>query len=710
MTQAILSKVYTDMRRSTALLVFVATILVAASIRCTHQDADYKVVQGVLDLRDATIDDSFRVSLDGDWEFYWNQLLTPADFQSDNDHHKEYAFVPANWLTGTQDSAHIKDITGQGYATYRLTILLPESYPHLSLKMLDTSSSYRLWINGELYGENGIVSANLQTAKPSYKTALYDIALTGRTIELVIEVANFAHQRGGIWEPIKLGSYKAVHTLREYMLAFEALVAGSLLIMGFYHIGLFLLRKKDKSTLWFGFFCLVITLRVLVTGERFLHSITPIDYWELLVKIEYLIMTIGLIFFMLFLQNLYPDEMPKLVLRIVIGIEILLTLPVLILAVKTYSAYVMIYEAMLMVGALICSYTLTKAIIHKRQGAAIVTFSTLVFVFSVINDILYASGIIVSFQMVGFGLFIFIFSQSFILSMKFSKAFSMNETLSENLTQYNRAYSRFVPQEFLQYLSKDSILDIELGDQTHAEMTIVFIDIRGFTTMSESMTPKENFDFLNTYLSRVSPLIRKHSGFIDKYLGDGFMALFPRRPDDALLAIIEIETAIDELNRELRRQNRPTIQTGAGIHTGRLMLGIVGEAERLDGTVISDAVNLASRMETLNKVYGSSVVVSEDTLFRLEDPTKFNYRFLGRVQVKGKTSEVSIFEFFDSLPKDERIVKIVTRTDFERAVTAWHAKEYDEALQLFKAVLRADPNDSAAKQYIQLMLQPSEPA
>jgi two-component system sensor histidine kinase ChiS len=318
----------------------------------------------------------------------------------------------------------------------------------------------------------------------------------------------------------------------------------------------------------------------------------------------------------------------------------------------------------------------------------------------VLNDILYNQQVIFTFQMVGFGLFIFIFSQSFILSLKFSRAFSTIEALSENLQRYNRAYSRFVPREFLRFLQKESILDIHLGDQVQTEMTVLFVDIRSFTTISEHMTPKENFDFLNDYLGRIGPLIRKNNGFIDKYLGDGLMALFPEGAEDALQAALEIQKAVHVFNEELTQWGRPAIRVGAGIHTGRLMLGTVGEQERMDGTVISDAVNLASRIEGLTRSYGSSIVISEESLVRLEDPNKFCYRFLGKVRVKGKTEPVSVFEVFDLDPTEMRIVKQVTRTEFEKGIMALHRGEHAEARKLFEGILRANPEDEAAALYI----------
>ncbi len=113
-----------------------------------------------------------------------------------------------------------------------------------------------------------------------------------------------------------------------------------------------------------------------------------------------------------------------------------------------------------------------------------------------------------------------------------------------------------------------NIVDIDLGDQVSKEMTVMFSNLRGFTTISETMTPQENFDFVNAYLKRVSPVIREHQGFIVKYLGDGIMAVFPERADDALQAGIEKLNRVTEYNAYKKTRGRPPIQVGIGMHTG----------------------------------------------------------------------------------------------------------------------------------------------
>ena len=286
-----------------------------------------------------------------------------------------------------------------------------------------------------------------------------------------------------------------------------------------------------------------------------------------------------------------------------------------------------------------------------------------------------------------------------------AKPFSKEEMLSRvkthlNLHKINSSYARFVPKEFLETLGKESIIDVKLGDQIQDEMTIVFSDIRSFTSISEKMTPKENFDFLNNYLSAVIPSIRKHNGFIDKYIGDAFMAIFPKKAVDALSASINVMEVLHKYNSKRISENQFPVNIGIGIHTGVSMLGTIGDETRIDGTVISDAVNFASRLEGLTKVYGASILISETTMENIENMDNYNYRFLGKVQVKGKNKAAGIYEIFDGDVEKQKELKEKTKIDFINALKAYFSKDFATAVVLFKQVLKRNPDDKAANLYL----------
>lgn len=264
----------------------------------------------------------------------------------------------------------------------------------------------------------------------------------------------------------------------------------------------------------------------------------------------------------------------------------------------------------------------------------------------------------------------------------------------------NRIYSQFVPKEFLRILGQRSVGDLRLGDQVHQEMTILFVDIRGFTNLSESMTPEENFKFINSYLSQFTPIITKNNGFVDKYIGDAIMALYPDRPEDAIRTAIEMVEHVRVFNKYRSNSGYRAIDIGVGIHTGNLILGIVGDKRRMQGTVISDSVNLASRIQDMTKLYKASVVISQETFIKLENPMEFNFRFLGKVKVKGKDKSVSLFEVFNSDSEDTKELKEKTKADFETAILLFSKREFAEAIKLLQNVLTANPGDESSKLFL----------
>jgi class 3 adenylate cyclase len=215
---------------------------------------------------------------------------------------------------------------------------------------------------------------------------------------------------------------------------------------------------------------------------------------------------------------------------------------------------------------------------------------------------------------------------------------------ARTLKRINESLERFIPREFLGFLGKENIVEVELGNWSEREMTIFFLDIRNFTSLSENMSPQDNFRFLNSFLSIFGPIVRTHGGFIDKYPGDGIMALFPGGPDEALSSALEMRERLVDYNAGRAKGGYAPIRFGIGIHAGPLMLGTIGENNRMDSTVISDSVNTASRLEGLTKKFSKDILVSGRTLGALARPGDYETRYLGDEVVKGKAMAVEVFE------------------------------------------------------------------
>ncbi|MFS8117124.1 MAG: adenylate/guanylate cyclase domain-containing protein [Microcoleus sp.] len=288
-----------------------------------------------------------------------------------------------------------------------------------------------------------------------------------------------------------------------------------------------------------------------------------------------------------------------------------------------------------------------------------------------------------------------------VTALRAFRALTQIEASKSELEKIAAASARFVPRQFLKFLKIDSIVDAKLGDSVQAEMTIMFADIRSFTSLSESMSPQENFEFLNSYLSRVGPVIRQYNGFIDKYIGDGIMALFPNNAEDAVQAAIEMQQQVKIYNRHRQNSGYQPISIGIGLHTGTLMLGTIGEAERMESTVISDAVNLAARVEGLTKLYGVGIVASVQTLCRIDDPQHYKCRFLDRVEVKGKQTPVAVFEIYDGDSDTMIELKAQTQTYFEQGIFFHYQQQFAQSKQMFLRVLQVNKQDKAAIFYVE---------
>ncbi len=260
---------------------------------------------------------------------------------------------------------------------------------------------------------------------------------------------------------------------------------------------------------------------------------------------------------------------------------------------------------------------------------------------------------------------------------------------------------RFMPYEYLEFLNKKSILDVQLGDYVSSDrMALMFSDIRSFTTMSETMTPKESFDFVNAYLKRVAPVIRGNHGFIVKYLGDGIMAIFPHGPEDGVKAAIEKLRKLKEYNDHRQQDGWTPISIGIGVHTGHMMVGMVGEEARIQGDVLSDNVNLTARLEGLTKYYGVAFLISGET-YNAIDVSRYHIRFLDNVAVKGKELPIRIYEVFDTDPVELFEKKQHILSDFDNAQRLYFSRQFQQARLLFQNVRKVIPNDFTTQFYIE---------
>ena len=268
---------------------------------------------------------------------------------------------------------------------------------------------------------------------------------------------------------------------------------------------------------------------------------------------------------------------------------------------------------------------------------------------------------------------------------------------SKQLQRISIASNKFVPTTFLNFLGKSNILDATLGDYVEKQVTVMFSDIRAYTNLSEKMTPKQNFKFVNAFNQRMGPIIQQNKGFINQYLGDGMMAIFPEKAEDTLKAAISMQQNLIAYNQSRMNKGRVPIKMGIGLHAGPLIMGIIGYDQRMDAAIISDTVNAASRLENLTKYFGASILVSDTVVNRLVNKEAYNLRYLGLVQVKGKQEAIKIYECFDGDELATKEKKTISKEQFNQGINAYLSKEFEQANEYLGYVLKQNPRDYTAQ-------------
>ncbi len=636
------------------------------------------------------------VSLEGAWDFYWNEFFYPGERLPVE---RRSINIPDAWNSNSEYPVF-------GFATYGTVIYLPSGMNELGLYIPFTLNHYKLFINGRLIASNG----ELGSEKGHYTGSVQPsriIRLTNDVRqEILFLVSNQDDFNGGLTDVLKIGLYEPQILEKNRAETIDAILFGIYLITGMLYMSFFVTRKNDKSSYYFGLFCLVLSLRTILYGEHILIMMFPEIPMELETALGHITYYLAYPLFLRFIAVTYPFRWSRWIEFPSYIIGSLYVLLVIFTRHHFYIFFLTYFQIISLLGGICIILVLVYYFVKKDFSARVTIIGFTVLLATAVNDILYTQNLIQSFHMVPFGLGLFIITQAGLMTWKIAIAFSQAEILSKELTVTNQSFKRFVPEEFLRFLNKQKIADVSLGDNIQMDMSIIFLDIRSFTSMSEDMTPKEIFLFLNSFFERVSPVIRTNGGFIDKYLGDGIMALFPGKADHAVKAAVEILDMLKIYNGHRQKCNYRAVRIGIGIHTGSLMLGTVGEVERMDSTVISDAVNLCARLESITKEYCINIALSEDTYNSMENRNFAEVRCVGKIPLKGKRRPISIFELFngdDSLYKSK---KIKFRNEFEEAVSLLDEKLFAEARKSFLILNKKFPEDKTVEVFLKRIRAP----
>jgi serine phosphatase RsbU (regulator of sigma subunit) len=420
-----------------------------------------KAVKGVLDLSHSDLHRLEHLPLDGEWEFFPQSLHLPSYFKDSASSIKniQYFQLPNTWKADM-------------YATLRLKILLKQTTQKYALKIPSVATAYRLYINGRLYYNAGLVGADAQSSVPEYAPTIIEYTPQDTLIELVVHTSNFHYRKGGLWESWIFGHEDIIRQDHYYHIITDFFLIGSFLIVALYSLGLFLIYKQDKYMLYFALLCFWVGLRILTTGNYFILYLLPLQ-WSWLVKVEFLSFYPSVLFFGAFLHSAFPKEKVAWIKLFLLLSGIVYSLAVIIAPIKSASFIIPPFQAISLLLGIYFLYVLIVAKLRKREGAGIFLAAFLILAITFVNDVFYTANIINTGHIISFGIFIFIYLQAFVISTRFWRLIRQNETLKDELNVTNQNLEKLVIERTQAYHEANEELKIQLERSKKSELQII---------------------------------------------------------------------------------------------------------------------------------------------------------------------------------------------------------------------------------------------
>jgi len=401
------------------------------------KNADPTAVKGILDLRKITDPNHFIIKLNGEWEFYWNELLRPSDFNTATINPPYYGKVPSYWTDYPHESVKTEKF---GYATYRLLVLLPENLSqYLAVDLPVFDSSYEIFLNGKLYGGNGTPGKSAAETKPGYRNNFYTLTPQSDSLEIVIDVSNYDHRRGGFWLPVKFGTLPEVMKQSENNRAGELSVMSLLLGFSLFFLFFFIISPKEKIMGFFSMISIGLALRPLFTSHFFILEFFDVK-WVWIVRFEYIGLFLVIIGSAWFSANLYPSLFIKIIAWIITILFSLAFLITVIFPAKIFSYSMEEYYPFALILIIYLLYGSLKGVLEKNTIDIVYFIAFILLFFGGVHDIKVALG--KSDSIVGYLLtyiiVLFVFIQAALLLFKWVKEFNERIRLQDELEFMNK--------------------------------------------------------------------------------------------------------------------------------------------------------------------------------------------------------------------------------------------------------------------------------
>jgi signal transduction histidine kinase/ActR/RegA family two-component response regulator len=405
------------MRRIWSIIAGIALVVVIG-ISCPADGQTPLAHHGLIDLRKENLFDK-SLSLNGEWGFYWERLLAPDSVPTPP---PAYVPYPVLWKDLSVDGRPVPTI---GYATYTLTVLLPHKRPRIGLEVPDAYCSYRLYVNGVLQTQDGVLATTREKATPFWATR--NVALPPGepdTLRFVMQIANFWHARGGPYKDILIGDKDVLFLKKNRDIAYDFLMAGCMFMGGLFFLGLFVYSSHDKTILYFSLFCIVFSYRMVGTQHYALHLLFSNLDWFLTIRVEYVSLSLAMAFFCAYTRKLYPDDIIPVATKALIWLCLAYSMLVLFMPTLVFTRLLIGFLGMMFFCIAYSMYVFLRAARHRRSGSVFALLSTgvMLFIGTIMN--LHYFGFISDWRAVQFISYItFFFLQSLALSHRFAHNF-----------------------------------------------------------------------------------------------------------------------------------------------------------------------------------------------------------------------------------------------------------------------------------------------
>jgi len=590
-------------------LVSVVVCLSACAIK-DDTETQTGILNGQIDLQGQRE----SVALSGLWAFWPDEFIdagiSPSQFS-------RFERFPSSWSSYRGEA-----LPSSGFASYAVTVKGLNPNTTYALRFPAYSSAARYFINGtEIYSQ-GVPASDLKAEKAFWSTAVVPvpslIPINGQNeFTLVMHISNYCDLIPAGRDPIFIGTLKTLEADRTRSKLFLIIPFGIILAMSSFFLTLFAMNHTEHSYLWLGLLGLIFALRILCYDEYLLAGFIPWLTGVMVFRLGYLTFALAGIVFCRFIKVQFPKFVNAWVLLAFLVIFILYSCCAVITQPSFFTSISVYFQILNALFAGYVTYVSVRSVLAREFGSLVIFAGLIVFFFFGFRDAFVANRIIEGRFLAHYGVLGIITSMGIMTMFRFNQAFNKVESTSGELERVNETLRRFVPTDFFHALGKTSITDVCVGDTTSKFMCVMFINL-GIDLSDDTAGSRLNLlELFNNTLVRINPVIQRFGGFIDKYLDDGVMALFPDDSIKAVSCALEIQRCINEYNAERRAESLPLIRFSAGIHCDKLLIGTIGEEDRIESAVISDAVGFTSQLVKYADAQKFAIAVSYEIAMTL---------------------------------------------------------------------------------------------